>query len=66
MNGMINATEMGFEIVLHVHDEIVAEVIYTSHLTYEQFEECMIKRPKWGQDIPLAVEGYSGERYKKT
>ena len=65
VNGMITATEMGFEIVLHVHDELVAEVIYTSHLTYEQFEECMTKRPKWGQDIPLAVEGYEGIRYKK-
>jgi len=65
VNGMINATEKGFEIVLHVHDELVSLVKYLSSLTYEQFEECMTANPSWGKDIPLAVEGYEGERYHK-
>jgi DNA polymerase len=66
VNGMMNVTEAGFEIVLHVHDELVALVKLLSNLTYKQFEECMTNRPKWGLDIPLAVEGYAGQRYKKA
>jgi DNA polymerase len=65
VNGMMNATEAGFEIVLHVHDELVAEVPEISHLTYEDFEYSMTLAPQWGQDIPLAVEGYEGKIYRK-
>jgi DNA polymerase len=65
VNGMMNATEAGFEIVLHVHDEIVCETPLTSLLTYDMFEECMVKSPTWGEDIPLAVEGYQGQIYRK-
>jgi DNA polymerase len=65
VNGMMNVTEAGFEIVLHVHDELVAEVPEISHLTYEDFEYSITLAPKWGQDIPLAVEGYTGKIYRK-
>jgi DNA polymerase len=66
VNGMFNAIDAGFDVVLHVHDELVAEVPLTSPLTYSMFEECMTTSPKtWGQDIPLKVDGYEGLYYKK-
>lgn len=66
VNGMFNAEDAGFEIVLHVHDELVAEVPENSVLSYHDFETCMTTNPKtWGLDIPLKVEGYSGKRYHK-
>jgi DNA polymerase bacteriophage-type len=63
-NAMFNTTDAGFDIVLHVHDELVAEVPIGS-LAYEHFEHCMTTNPSWGLDIPLKVEGFHGERYRK-
>lgn len=65
VNGMFNVTQAGFEIVLHVHDELVAEVPFTSPLTYATFEECMTKPPKWALDLPIKAEGYEGAYYHK-
>ena len=66
VNGMFECEAAGFEIVLHVHDELVAEVVKPSPLTYAMFETCMTKNPAtWGQDIPLKVDGYDGPVYKK-
>jgi DNA polymerase len=62
---MIEAEATGFPIVLHVHDELVSEVLYTSPLTYAIFEECMTKNPEWGPDIPLKVEGGEMVFYRK-
>ena len=65
-NGMIECIDAGFDLVLHVHDELVAEVPIGSPLTYHMFETRMTKNPeKWGQDIPLKVDGYEGPVYKK-
>lgn len=65
-NGMFECIDAGFDLVLHVHDELVAEVVVGSPLTYHMFETCMTKNPEaWGQDIPLKVDGYEGLIYKK-
>lgn len=64
-NGMTLADGLGFDIILHCHDELVAEVPKDSGLSYEMFEECMTKNPSWGLTIPLAVEGFVSERYRK-
>lgn len=66
VNGMFECIKTGFDLVLHVHDELVAEVSLGSPLTYHMFEACMTKNPEtWGQDIPLKVDGYEGLVYKK-
>jgi DNA polymerase len=65
VNGMIEADAAGFVVVLHVHDELVAEVPLTSELTYAIFEECMTTNPHWGPDIPLKVEGGEMTFYRK-
>jgi DNA polymerase len=66
VNGMFECIKAGFALVLHVHDELVAEVVIGSPLTYHMFETCLTKNPEtWGQDIPLKVDGYEGLIYKK-
>jgi DNA polymerase bacteriophage-type len=65
VNGMFNLEAAGFTIVLHVHDELVAEVPYDSPLTYAQFEHTMIQNPKWALDLPIKAEGFEGRYYKK-
>jgi DNA polymerase len=63
--GMIRATKMGFKIVLHVHDEIVAEVPDNSRLTIEDLCEAMASPMTWAPDLPLAAEGAVSVIYKK-
>ena len=63
--GMIKATEAGFDIVLHVHDEIVAEVPIDSPLTYKDLERCMSESPSWGLDFLLGAAGFESQFYTK-
>ena len=54
----------GYPIVLHVHDEIVAEVPIGSG-SEEEFTHLMTRRPSWALDLPIAVSAWSGPRYTK-
>lgn len=63
VNGMINAEKNGFEVVMHVHDEIVAEIV--SAYTYQNFDEIITKLPNWADGIPLEAEGFISRRYRK-
>lgn len=65
VNGMFNLEEKGFPTVLHVHDELVAEVSYDSPLKYPEFVTCMTTNPIWALGLPIAAEGYEALRYKK-
>ena len=53
------------EIVAHVHDEIVAEVIDPESCSLEQFESMMSELPEWGEGCPISCEGFHSERYRK-
>lgn len=58
---------LGFEIVLHVHDEIVVEVP-GEHATDDvqaMAEKVMAEIPSWAEGLPVAVEGWRGKRYRK-
>lgn len=66
VNGMHLAEDRGFEIVAHVHDEIVALVPEDSPLGHEQLCECMATPTTWaGSDFPLAAEGFESKVYRK-
>lgn len=63
---LVKADRAGYEIVMHVHDEIVAEVEKNSFLhTLDGLEKIMLHPGKWAAGCPIAVEGFSTERYKK-
>ena len=54
----------GYPIVLHCHDEIVAEVPEGSADT-EKFTQLMTQVPSWASELPIAAGVWSGSRYCK-
>lgn len=57
----------GYRTVLHVHDEIVAEITQN---TYNKnpvpaFSRLMSQIPTWAFGCPIGAEGWAGKRYKK-
>jgi DNA polymerase len=54
-----------WEIVLSVHDELIAERDLKSDGSLDRFCELMETLPAWAEGCPIAVEGWSGARYHK-
>jgi DNA polymerase len=63
--GMLRATELGFSIIMHSHDEIVAEETIGSSLNGEKLREAMVAPQAWAPGLPLKAEPSESERYKK-
>ena len=63
VNGMFKAENIGYSVVMHVHDEIVAEV--SSEKAYLNFDNVISQLPNWGTGIPLEAEGFVSRRYRK-
>ena len=67
VNALFNLDAAGFDIILHVHDEIVAEIdpANVEH-DRERFKACMLAAPAWAKGLPLAAKVRVGPRYIKT
>lgn len=64
--GLLAAAEDGFNICLHVHDEIVAEEkAGDNYYTVERLRELMAQKIEWCADMPMDAAGYEGEIYRK-
>jgi DNA polymerase len=61
---MLRIEAAGYPIVLHVHDEIVAEVPEGFGSTHE-FTRLMTRKPSWALELPIAAGAWSGRRYCK-
>ena len=63
--GMLAAEAAGYEIVLSVHDEIIAETPDTDEYTVDQLAAIMATPPAWAEGLPLAAAGFEASRYRK-
>ena len=61
---MLRVESAGYEIVLSVHDELIAEVP-NSFGNVAEFSALMCELPKWAEGLPLTAEGFACERYRK-
>ena len=58
--------QLNLQIILKVHDEIVAiEDETKSEWMLNQMEELMVIMPDWCKDMPMRVEGFISKRYTK-
>jgi DNA polymerase len=61
---MLRVEAAGYRIVLHVHDEIVAEAPIGFGST-EQFTRLMTRKSSWALEMPVAAGVWRGSRYCK-
>ena len=61
---MLRIEAAGYAIVLHVHDEIVAEVP-EGFGSLDEFTKLMTRKPAWALDLPIAAKAWSGKRFTK-
>lgn len=65
-DAMLRLDKHGFDIVLHVHDEIVCEVDEKdADKKLAEFNQLMSMSPAWCRDLPLKVETWQRQRYCK-
>lgn len=63
-DAMLRIEAAGYPIVLHVHDEVVAEVPNGFGST-EEFTRLMTRKPAWALELPIAASVWTGSRYTK-
>lgn len=61
MEALIRCEERGIDVVLHVHDEIIAE----TKQPLDALLDVMETAPAWAPDLPLAAAGFTCQRYRK-
>jgi DNA polymerase I-like protein with 3'-5' exonuclease and polymerase domains len=63
---MLELEKVGINVILHIHDEIVAECDEAdAEEVLKTMNRIMSTPPEWCSDLPLAAEGYIGQFYKK-
>lgn len=68
-NGMLNASAIGYNILMHSHDEVIAEAYGDIDLDKKlaAFIDALTRKPHWMKTAPikLVAEGWFGDRYGK-
>ena len=61
---MLNLSNQGYEIVMHIHDEVVLEVPKGTS-SVEEVNEIMRVQPIWAKGLVLDADGFECEFYQK-
>jgi hypothetical protein len=61
---MLRLSAAGFEIVMHVHDEVVLEVPIGKS-SIDEICQIMAERPTWAKGLLLSADGFECDFYKK-
>jgi DNA polymerase len=61
---MLRLDKAGFDIVAHVHDEVICEVP-VGESSVEEICKIMSVNPKWAKGLPLDADGFSCDFYQK-
>ena len=61
---MINVDKKGYEIVMHVHDEIIVETPVGKG-SLKEVCDVMAIAPEWVHGLPLRADGFECEYYRK-
>jgi len=64
VEAMLRLEKRGYKIVLHVHDEAIAEP-EPGFGDLNEFIKIMSEVPIWAKGIPIAADGWKGYRYRK-
>lgn len=62
--GLMALDKEGYDIVMHVHDEVVIE-IDKDKFELDKVNEIMGQEPEWANGLPLDAEGFECEYYQK-
>ncbi|MGI9159836.1 MAG: hypothetical protein ACR2K1_08800 [Saprospiraceae bacterium] len=63
-DAMLRLRAAGYKIVLHVHDEIIAEMLRGIG-SLDEFKAIMAQLERWALGLPVAVDGWEGRRFRK-
>lgn len=58
---LVRLEDDGYPVVGHVHDEVIVD----GEFDVEEISRIMCQQPTWGDDLPLAAEGFVTQRYRK-
>ncbi len=62
---MMRVADMGYKIVMHVHDEMIVDVPNEDTEAYSRIAEAMGVSPVWAPELILRGDGYETYYYKK-
>jgi DNA polymerase len=62
--GLLNLDAHNIPIVLHIHDEVIAEVPINKY-NVEDIDSLMCPKIEWAEGLPLAADGFKSFYYKK-
>jgi len=65
VTGMMAAEKAGYEVVLHVHDELICETPDSELFAVDKLAGIMATGPQWAVGLPLAAAGFECTRYRK-
>lgn len=62
--GMIRVEQAGYDMIITIHDEVVAEADIGFGSPAE-FAALMAEAPEWADGLPIAADAWEGTRYRK-